>query len=103
MQVTIVGVKKSSYGKDGNKRMGYNYSGTKSYTDYELENAECEGTDVITEFSSKDFGIHPGDVVEFMYEPGYQGKAQLVNVRVIKDAGNPFEKDKAADKPAEKK
>ena len=91
MKVKIVGVKKSEYkGKDGSPKVGFNYLGTKQFTDYELENNECEGNDVIREFSSKDFGLHPGDVVEFMYEPGFEGRATLVDVKMIKIADAPF-------------
>lgn len=90
MQVRIVGVKKSEYkGKDGKDKTGYNYCGMKEYTQYEKENAYCEGLDVVREFSSMDFGIHPGDTVEFLYEPGYQDKATLVDVRILAIADNP--------------
>lgn len=104
MQVKIVGVKRSEYGKEGNRKVGYNYCGIKEYTRYEQENADCEGDDVIKEFSSMDFGIHPGDVVEFVYEPGFQDRATLVDVKIISMAENPYEKEtaKAADAKAEK-
>lgn len=102
MKVRITGVKKSSYkGKDGSDRTGFNYSGLKDYTRYETENADCDGQDVIREFSSTDFGVHPGDEVEFIYEPGYQDKATLVDVKVLGFAGgNPFADKK--DSPQEK-
>ena len=84
MQVKIVGVKKSEYkGKDGRNKIGYNYSGVKGYTPYEQENADCEGQDVIKEFSSMDFNIHPGDVVDYIYEPGYKDMATMVDVRCL--------------------
>lgn len=99
MKVEIVGVKKSDYkGKDGKPKVGFNYLGTKPFTDYELENNECEGVDVIREFSNKDFGLHPGDVVEFMYEPGFEGRATLVDVKMLKIADAPFNGDEK--KPA---
>lgn len=88
MQVTIVGVKRSEYEKDGVRRESFNYCGTREYTDYEKENSSCVGLDVIKEFSSKYFDVHPGDVVDFVYEPGYQGKAQLVNIRMISASGD---------------
>ena len=102
MQVQIVGVKKTEYaGKDGKPKVGFNYCGLKDYTRYEQENADCEGQDVVREFSNTDFGIHPGDTVEFVYEPGYQDKATLVDVRVLAIADKP--PFKAADsKPEEK-
>lgn len=106
MKVTIVGVKKSVYkGKDGQMKSGYNYCGLKDFTSYEMESADCEGQDIIREWSSVDFNVHVGDVVEFIYEPGYQDKAMLVDVRMIEAAGtgNPFEGKTAQDKAAEPK
>ena len=91
MKVTIVGVKKSDYkGKDGIPKVGFNYLGIKDFTAYELENNQCEGNDVIREFSNRDFNLHPGDVVEFMYEPGFEGRATLVDVKMLKIADAPF-------------
>lgn len=98
MQVAIVGVKKSDYkGKDGSQRTGYNICGLKDFTRYEQENSECEGQDVVREFTSMDFNVHPGDKVEFVYEPGYQDKATLVDIKILELADNPYvgkEKDK---------
>lgn len=102
MVVKIVGVKRSEYkGKDGSNRVGFNYMAIKDFTQYERENTEVEGHDVIREFSNTDFNLHPGDEVEFMYEPGFENRATLVDVKPIKLAGNPFnggEKDKPAGK-----
>lgn len=90
MIVQIVGVKKSNYkGRDGKDKTGFNYYGTKAFTQYEQENAECEGVDVVREFSSTDYNIHPGDVVNFEYEPGYEGKATLMNVTMISMSDKP--------------
>lgn len=92
MRVTVIGVKASQYkGKDGSLKSGYNICGLKDFTRYELENADCEGQDVIREFTNVNFNIHPGDTVEFIYEPGFQDKATLVDVQLIAAAGNPFE------------
>lgn len=106
MQVLIVGVKKVEYkGRDEKGKVGFNISGLKDYTRYEQENSECEGQDVICEWSSIDFGVHPGDKVEFIYEPGYQGKATLVDVQIIELAGNPYAEEKkkmSADKAVSK-
>lgn len=97
MQVVIIGVKKSEYkGKDGSQKVGFNYCGMKKFTAYEQENAECEGNDVIKEFSNMDFGVHPGDTVEFEYEPGFQDKATLVDVKILSIADKPPFEDKAA-------
>lgn len=103
MRVTIIGVKKSEYkGKDGQKKNGFNICGLKDYTRYELENAECEGQDVVREWTNTDFNVHPGDVVDLVYEPGFQDKATLVDIIPIKYADNPFpeKKDDAPDKAA---
>ena len=106
MQVRIVGVKRTEYtGKDNKPKTGFNYCGTKDYTAYEQQNAVCEGQDVIKEFSSVDFNVRPGDLVEFVYEPGYQDRATLVDVRVLAIAEKPpfdDKKDKPADKAAGK-
>ncbi len=99
MQVTIVGVKQMDYkGKDGSRRQGFNICGLKDFTRYEQENADCEGQDVVREFTSMDFNVHPGDKVEFIYEPGYQDKATLVDVKILELAGNPYD-TKEKDKP----
>ena len=97
MFVKILGVKKITYkGKDNQERTGFNLMGVKEFTDYEKENAECKGYDVIREFSSKDYAVEPGDVVEFLYEPGYEGRATLVGVRSVSMKDNPFEKEEKA-------
>ena len=91
MRVNIVGVKKSSYERNGIEKVAYNYSGTKPYTDYELDNSECRGLDIVREYSSRDFKVEPGDVVDFVYEPGYEGKAVLVDIVMVKPVGGvPF-------------
>ena len=102
MRVIIIGVKRSEYkGKDGQMKTGFNYCGLKEFTRYEMENAQCEGQDVIREWSNIDFNIHPGDEVEFIYEPGFQDKATLVDIKVIKIGGNPFpDNDKTPEKAA---
>lgn len=94
MVVKIIGVKRSEYkGKDGSNRIGFNYMGAKDFTQYERENTQIEGQDVVREFSNTDFNIHPGDVVEFVYEPGYENRATLVDVKPIKLSDNPFDGD----------
>lgn len=94
MVVKILGVKRSEYkGNDGKNKIGFNYMGTKEFTQYEKENTQVEGQDVIREFSRTDFNIHPGDVVEFIYEPGFENRATLVDVKMIKIADNPFNGD----------
>ena len=88
MKVTIVGVRKS----ESKGRNAFNYAGLKDYTVYERENSVCDGQDVVSEFSYTDFNLHPGDVVSFEYEPGFNGRATLVGVQMISPAKNSAEK-----------
>lgn len=98
MEVVIVGVKSSEYkGKDGKDRTGYNICGLKNYTRYEQDNSHCEGQDVVKEFTNTDFGVHPGDRVEFVYEPGFKDKATLVDVKMLEIGDKPPFKDNTAD------
>ena len=93
MQVTILGIKKTSYkGKDGSDKTGYNYSCMKDYTEYEKDNADCRGLDVIREYSSKEYPVQVGDVVNLIYEPGFGGKATLVDMQVVKISTTSFDK-----------
>ena len=88
MRVEIVGVRKSeSKGKNA-----FNYYGLKDFTDYEKQNSDCDGKAVVSEFSYMDFNLRPGDVVEFDYEPGFQGRASLVNVRMVTPSKDTHEK-----------
>lgn len=89
MKVRILGVRKS----ETKGRRAFNYAAAKEYTQYEQENSDCEGEDVVSEFSYADYNLHPGDIVDFEYEPGYQGRATLTGVRMIEPAGNPYEPD----------
>lgn len=99
MQVTILGIKKAAYkAKDGTNKTAYNYSCMKDYTEYEQENAECIGSDVIREYSSKEYPVQVGDVVELVYEPGFENKATLVDMRMVKIGSTPFDKEKKGDK-----
>lgn len=99
MLVTILGIKKTSYkGKDGSDKTAYNYSCTKDYTEYEKDNADCKGSDVIREYSSKEYPVQVGDVVNLIYEPGYEGKATLVDMQMMKLSDTPFDKEKKGDK-----
>lgn len=99
MYVKIVGVKKTEYkGKDGKNKIGFNILGIKNFTDYEMENAECQGHDVVREFTTTDYGLMPGDVVDFIFEPGYENRATLVGVRSVSPTDNPFEKDNVSKK-----
>lgn len=105
MAYTIVGIRKG----ESKGRPCWNIAATKEYSAYDQQNSECEGVDVVSEFTYVDFGIHPGDSVEFMYEKGFQGRATLVDVKILSFAsGTPFdgkkpEEGKQPEKQPEKK
>ncbi len=105
--VTIIGVKKGQYkGRDGVMKNSFNYYGVKDFSARDLETSDCEGQVVVQEWSSVDFSVRPGDVVRFIYEPGFQDKATLVDVELVSHGdGNPFTKkeDAAPDKAADGK
>lgn len=81
MKVFISGIKKA---KTKNGRDFCQYYFEKAFTDYEKENSDCLGMAVGSEFSYKDYGLKPGDVCDFQYEPGFEGKATLSDVVVLK-------------------
>lgn len=80
MRCTIVGVKK---GKTKNGKECYNYYATKEFTEYDQESAECCGCDVVSAFAYRDYGVQPGDEVDFRYEPGFEGRATLTDIQMI--------------------
>ena len=86
MKVTITGIMK---GTSKNNRQFTQYFGTTPFSDYETESNDCTGFKVVEVFTYQDFGpISVGDLCEFLYEPGYQGRATLSGVKPIKNAGN---------------
>lgn len=88
MKVEIVGIRQ---GKSKNGKDCYSYFGLRDFSDYDQENSECSGRMPVDAFSYKDYGIAVGDVVDFQYEPGFEGKAQLSNIVMIEmGSGNPF-------------
>lgn len=101
MTCTIVGIRKG----ESKGKPCWNVAATKDYSAYDQQNSECEGVDVVSEFTYIDFGIHPGDVVEFVYDKGFQGRATLVDVKILSFAGGiPFaDKQSEKDKQPEKK
>lgn len=97
MKVEIVGVRK---GQTKTGRDCFNYYGLKEFSDYDQENSQCEGQEVVKEFSYKDYGVKVGDEVEFQYEPGFKEKATLSNILMLKAGGStpPFKEDKTEKK-----
>lgn len=88
---TVVGVKAVKSQKTG--KVGYTIFYTVPFGDYELENSEsCDGLSCGQVFTYKDYSVRPGDVVDMRYEPGYQDKAQLVDIVMVKPAIPPVEK-----------
>lgn len=98
MRVVIVGVRKS----ESKGKVAFNYSGLKDFTAYERENSECQGQDVISEFSYTDYHLQPGDYVDFEYEPGFGGRASLVSVHMITPAAD-LKDSTSAEAPKDKK
>lgn len=92
MKVTIIGV---NAGQTKNQRNYYRYYFSKPFADYDIENSECRGEMTGSEFSYKHYNVEPGDECDFQYEPGFEGKAVLSDIIVLKPAGGvPFDKDK---------
>lgn len=83
MKVTILGIKKA---QTKNGRDFWQYYFKKDFTDYDLNNSECMGEQVGSEFSYKDYTLRVGDVCDFQYEPGFNDKATLSDVVVLKNA-----------------
>ncbi len=101
MACTIVGIRKG----ESKGKPCWNIAATKDYSAYDQQNSECEGVDVVSEFTYIDFAVHPGDTVEFVYDKGFQGRATLVDVKIISLAGSvPFDdRQSGKDKQPEKK
>ena len=55
-----------------------------------MENAECTGQEPVTAFSYKDYNVKVGDLVDFRYEPGYQGQATLSDIIMV-SPNTPFD------------
>lgn len=86
----VVGI--SSYEKDGKK--SYNLHLVGYFNDYNVEQGAV-GLEVQKEWTRLDVGfLRIGDVVELQYTKGFQDKAVLANIKVIKDARDlPFGDD----------
>lgn len=96
MKVTIIGV---SAGKTKTGRDYWRLFFSKQFSDYEISNSECAGLAVGSEFSYRNYNLAPGDECDLQYEPGYEGKAVLSDVVVLKPAGGvPFDKEKEKEK-----
>lgn len=82
-EVKIVGVRSFKNKKNG--RIGYTYYFTEDFSDYEEQSSEsCLGVSCGNEFSYQDFNVMPGDVVNFVYGKGFEGRAVLQDIQVVK-------------------
>lgn len=79
----VIGIKVITT-KAGNK--GYDYQLCDVFNEYDMEHAECYGSQVFTEYSSKAFNVKPGDEVVLVYGKGFQGKAQLIDIHNVADS-----------------
>ena len=80
MKVTVVGVRK---GTSKNGRNFCQYFVTKPFSDYDISNGDCSGFQTASEFTYRDYGLKVGDVCDFQYEPGFEGRATLSDVVVL--------------------
>lgn len=84
MKVQIIGIQK---GKSRNGRDFSNLFYSKPFSDYESQNGSCLGFKTGSEFTYMNVdAIKPGDVCEFTYEPGFQDKATLSNITILKES-----------------
>ena len=81
MRVTVIGVMK---GQNKNGKEFMQIFATKPFSTYESQTNQCLGLSVHSEFTYGNYDLTPGDEVELKYEPGYQGKATLVDIEVLK-------------------
>ena len=84
--VKIVGIKKMLK-KDTKDQYYFNLYYTQPFSQYDVDNAaDLFGVGVGTEFAREDYGVHVGDEVEFLYTKGFQDKAYLAGVKIVKPA-----------------
>lgn len=84
--VKIVGIKKMLK-KDTKDQYYFNLYYTQPFSQYDVDNAvDLSGVCVGAEFAREDYGVHVGDEVEFLYTKGFQDKAFLAGVKVVKAA-----------------
>lgn len=79
----ILGIK-VTVNKLGSKYYEYHFAST--FSDYDKEHSECYGNQVFSEFSTKAFHVSVGDEVDIIYGKGFQGKAQLIDIRTVSNS-----------------
>lgn len=82
MVVRILGIKKS---KTKNDKLAVNYFYATSFNQYDQDNADVNGVACGVQFTYTDYGIKVGDTVNLVYEPGYEGKATLVDIVPVRE------------------
>lgn len=78
----VVGIKKAVSTKSNKDCWTIHFAG--DFTPYEMENCDCDGMSTFTEFTYTDYGLHVNDLVELDYAKGFQDKATLSGITVIK-------------------
>ena len=82
MKVTVIGIMKGT-NKAGKKFT--QFFATTSFTDYEVENNDCVGSKTVDVFTYLDCSaLKIGDMVDLVYEPGFQGRATLTDIIPVK-------------------
>ena len=64
----------------------FTYYFERPFTEYECEKSECLGNAVEIENTFTDLDVKPGDLVELVYSKGFQDKANLSGVHIVKPA-----------------
>lgn len=57
------------------------------FTDYEQEADICLGKGVESIYLSKKVDCKPGDIVDISYRPGFQGRATVDKITIVKKKG----------------
>lgn len=83
MRATVLGILK---GKSKSGKDFMQIYASKEFSAYEQQNNICEGVSVFSEFTYNGFAVKTGDVADFIYEPGFQGRAALVDVVPVRMA-----------------
>ena len=82
MKVTITGIMK------GTSKAGREFTqifATTPFTEYEEQNNDVNGLKTVDVFTFLDCGaLHVGDMVDLVYEPGFQGRATLTQIIPVK-------------------
>ena len=85
MRVTVKGILK---GTNKSGREFFQIYGTTPFSEYEETSGNCAGVKTIDQFTFLDVSdIKINDEVDFLYEPGFQGRAKLTAIIPVKPAG----------------